>query len=628
MINERNYTHTRLRVVFVVLLLALGAGLRLEGFTDPWPDDWRGSMACYYGNIARNYLHFGFVETKGAPISNITPDSLDEAEYYFHHPPLTGWILTGVFQLSGPQEWAARLLPLIFSTGCMALVYFIGTRLWGQVAGVAALAVCAVLPGAVFYGSFVDVQGPLPLFFILWTACAYIRFCERTSWLRLAHILGAFAVGTLCDWPVYYMALLLPLHHLLFCDRRSRKILWLPVAGVMLFALFWTYAAWVEGVPAATVPKNVFSLALSRFQAGPGAEAESLSLARRLGKIFGEHLVHFYSLPCLALFLAGTLLLIVRLVRGTSPTKDGMLAVFTALGLMYVLMFLYIASLHDYWTYYFIPAVSLGIGMLSGIVSTKLKRRPLVAAAVVAVPLLLCAANCYSVVRQRRDATAFSYSLDAKTTGRLIMLTRKPGLLIPETRFPMHQHFAFYIPGKIFQADMNRVNLEAAAANPRVNWVYIDTISPEGDDAYARVLRRFKQRIKGRLLPHDEKSNIRTGAYRTRLGVLASPDSVLAQLRKRDIPPPPILEKKEEGKNIHLRLKHAPPEDMSAYIVYARPAGKPFYSMVAVVEANDSFTYACEDGDTVQLVVTAINKDYEEGAPAPVIEFHPQASRP
>jgi hypothetical protein len=610
-----------LRVVLVVVLLAAGTALRLDGFTERWPDDWRGSMGCLYDNIARNYLAFGFAATKGAPVMSITPDSLSDAEYYLHHPPLTGWYVALSVEIFHSAEWPPRIVPLALSVMSLLLIYIIGKKLWGWVAGIAAMAVMAFLPGAVFYGWFVDPQGPVPVFFILWTVLAYLRFCEKRSWPRLAHVLAAFLLGALTDWPVYYLAALLPLHHLIFCRERSWKIIALAVTGFSAFALFWVWSAWVEGIALADIPRQFISLAASRFnsQAAGQAQPPAQPLGAYVNAIFGSSFIHFFGIACTVLFIAGLCLLAWRLWRRTSLQSDGIPAVLTVLGLLYLFMFLKISSLHEYMVCYLMPPLALCIGMMLGALAAAFRRRPVLAVAAVIVPLLLYTIASYATARQNLDRTSYAFSLDASATGSCVFKYGRPGLLIPATDFPMFQHFAMYVPGKIFQADINRLNLAAAAADPRVAWIYIDSIGPDGDDPYSKSLRLFKRAIIKQVLPDDKMADPKSRTFRMRCGVLSNPQTVLGKIGKLSVAPL-LLDKKTDGDKIRLRWKYPWPDEVLAYIVYARPAGRPFFSMVEVVTGKTDYEYTASG--PVELAVTAIGKNYEESS-ALVTDFNP-----
>lgn len=616
--QDPNWLLKCFRVALVVILLSAGTALRIEGFTSRWPNDWRGSMACYYGNIARNYLTFGLAATKAAPVSSVTPDSLDEAEYYLHHPPLTGWTVALSIKVFKPAEWPQRIFPLALSILSLLLIYLIGKNLWGWLAGVVALAVMTFIPGAVFYGTFVDAQGPVPLFFTLWTVFAYLKFCDKTTVPRLAHVLIAFSLGTLSDWPVYYLAVLLPLHHLIFCRKRSWKIVALPVAGISLFALFWIYASWVEGYPLDAIPQKILSLATSRFKSS--ATIPVRQSGPPVSMLFGPYFIHIYATACTVFFIAGMCLLAARLWRKTSLQSDGMLAVFTALALIYVFMFLKTASLHDFWLYHFIPPVALSIGLLLSALAAVFRRWPVVAVVSVVLPLSLCVADSYTALRQWLAKTSYTFSTDAVNTAALLLQHDKLGLLLPETDFPMFQHFAMYIPGKVFQADINRLNLEAAANNPRVNWVFIDSIGPDGDDLYLTSLRLFKRAAINKVFSDNKMADESNRSYRMRCGMLSNPKTVLEKMGTPAIHAPSLLEKRKDGNKIRLRWHHPEPGSVLAYIVYARKAGQPFFRMVDLTDKTE-YEYL-SDGGTGRIAVTAVGKDYEESLAA-VVAFGP-----
>ncbi len=112
------------RSLYVLMLLA--AFSRAHRIA-PWSlGDHNGWGGAFYSNIARNYLRYGYGETHFAPVVNTGIVPARRHVYYLTHPPGIGWLVSVCFRLLGIHEWAARLVPLVFSLGTIVLLYRIG----------------------------------------------------------------------------------------------------------------------------------------------------------------------------------------------------------------------------------------------------------------------------------------------------------------------------------------------------------------------------------------------------------------------------------------------------------------------------------------------------------------------
>src|SRR5207247_1913380 len=105
------------------------------------------------------------------------------------------------------------LVSLVFSLGSVVLIYLLGAALGGRRLGLLSAFVYALLPMNAYFGRMVDFEAPTN-FFALATALAYLRWHRARRATPLVLALAALVVGALCDWPGYYLAGILPLHHI------------------------------------------------------------------------------------------------------------------------------------------------------------------------------------------------------------------------------------------------------------------------------------------------------------------------------------------------------------------------------------------------------------------------------
>jgi 4-amino-4-deoxy-L-arabinose transferase-like glycosyltransferase len=345
---------------FLVLLFLAAALLRSRGIEEPWKydshDGWGGA---FYSNIARNYLRYGYLETRLAPVVNTGDTPPEERRYYLTHPPLIGLAVSVSFRLLGEREWAARLVPLLFGLGSLLLVVRIGSRLWSREVGLLAGGIYAFVPMEAAYASHVDPQGAPVTFFSLSLLLAYIE-------KRPAFAFGALLLGAGFDWPVHYMAGLLGFHALLLARERRRWALLLPAGSVVLAIGFLFYARTVAPRPEqlylGSTPWESFlfwsGIEVTRGHI-PGHRMEAPGARRWLSRE-ASYFRELFGVPL------GLLAALGFATSGRRGSSD-LLALLSIWGALHVLLFPMGAFVHDYWMVYLSPGLALAgaLGILA-----------------------------------------------------------------------------------------------------------------------------------------------------------------------------------------------------------------------------------------------------------------------
>ena len=228
----------------VLAILALSTALQSYGIHRPWSGKDAGYNGAFYSILARNYARYGFLTTRLGPVMNTGEARPHEFIYYLHHPPLLSILIALSFKAFGTQEWAARLVPLCFSLFALWILYLLSKNVWGEKIAIVATAIASFIPMSLFYGSHVEVFGPVFLSFVLLTVYAYWKWLRTNQTRYLLLMLFAFCLGALTEWDIYLLALLLPMHaH--FSKRGKRpvgKILLLPCVAFLCFALFLSHS--------------------------------------------------------------------------------------------------------------------------------------------------------------------------------------------------------------------------------------------------------------------------------------------------------------------------------------------------------------------------------------------------
>jgi 4-amino-4-deoxy-L-arabinose transferase-like glycosyltransferase len=358
------------RVLLLILLLAALASSR--GITDPWSHgDHNGWGGAFYSNIARNYLRYGYLETRFAPVVSTGRVPAEERRYYLTHPPGIGLAVSFSFALFGEHEWSARLVPLAFTLGSILLVFRLGEKIFSsRDVGLLAEALFALAPLGTLYGAHVDPQGSPVTFAALLLLLAYI---DRKPALGAAALL----LGAAFDWPVHYLAGLLALHAWLFRTDSKRWSAGLLLGSFLLVGTYLLYTRYVAPNPEAqyleSTPVDAFFFWMGiRVPPDriPGRPIEAPGVTAWLSRM-EETLRKLYTIPLLLLAVIGA---------GFAASKEGKAALWILLvwGLAHVLLFPLGAFVHDYWSSYLGPGLSLAaaFGLVSLSERAGRRRRP------------------------------------------------------------------------------------------------------------------------------------------------------------------------------------------------------------------------------------------------------------
>jgi len=383
--------------VAVLLILAVGTALRAPDLTQPWRHTTerlkaKGLNGALYSTIARNHVRYGYRNTRFAMTRCGGERTVEELanHRYLNHPPLFAVLLSFSFRVFGVHEWSARLVPLLFSALSLLMLFVVCRLVAGTGPALIAMTLMAVTPMAVYFGAFVDVQGSQVLFVALVMFYFYWKWYTSRKRVFFLALILSFLIGAALDWPVYLFALGLFLHFLVNPGRPgySRLIVGLPVIAAFAFGVTLAYIGLLH-------PDRSLSgfLDAFRFQglASSSTFAESgmwAAWAERLGVYF----LRYYTPPLLilALFWMARALLAGAFLR--APAGAGFVFCFAFLGVMHVALFPAGSAVHEFWSFYLIPALCASVAFL---LSETSRRTATFATAVLAVYLGTAAWDLY-----------------------------------------------------------------------------------------------------------------------------------------------------------------------------------------------------------------------------------------
>ncbi len=212
------------------------------------------------GIVARNYLHYGYIETKLGAVTNAGPARREDFRYATHHPVMFPVLMSLTYRMFGINEASGRLVPILFTLAGLLVWYRIGLMQWDRATAAYGLFFLALFPSTAFFGSAVNSQS-LSLFFALASVWWYLRWVKTGSDRAYAGMIVTVFVGTLSDWPAYLIVPVLVLHRLAFTHTIEErwKILALPVVAVAGFGVFLAHIWTIGGVPRLNELYNAFA---------------------------------------------------------------------------------------------------------------------------------------------------------------------------------------------------------------------------------------------------------------------------------------------------------------------------------------------------------------------------------
>jgi 4-amino-4-deoxy-L-arabinose transferase-like glycosyltransferase len=554
----------------IVSLLVLAVVLRAWDFAALWPDDYRGWGAAFYSNVARNHITFGFAETKGAMVPTLNPRNPSEFDFYVDHPPMLGWLLAGSFTVFGYSDWSARLVPLLFSLAVLPVLYAVVRKHYNTGIAVGFLALMAVLPMAVQYGTFVDVQGPIVFFFCMLMLLAYQRFTERPAWSNIGGLLGAFLLGALTDWPAYYLVAILFVHYLLSVRQKDLRILLLPAAAVLAGLAFILYQNYVLS---GRLSLNVHYM-LNAFLFRAGTEMET-SIGQASGHLttggwFNTVVFKFwpklFTIPCLVMAGLWLLAVMAKAAARRFSGADQLFLIFLVFGGIHIAIFRQGAAVHEFWSYYLLPAVALGAALAIASIA-RLIRKKSHAAVVVFLVIVVCAFGTVCLAKNAilRKNTATQYS----KMGVILTSLTTPGYLIL-TDLEAHFGMDFYVRNPMQFAIVCPANFQLMSQHKDVRYFFFSTLFNDYKSQVFHVL-------------NDE------GIQRLDFGNAYLVDMTWFDYSrcKPSLEPPTVLKAEVQGDKFHMEWSHPHPENVAKYRIYTRPATKSFFVNYTDVDGTE-----------------------------------------
>jgi len=280
----------------------------------------------------------------------------DEFRYYIHHPPLIPLAAAASMAVFGKHEWAGRLVPILFSLGSLILVYLLGTELAVRGVGALAALIFALLPMNAYFGRMLNHEAPTN-FFILAVFLAYIYWFREQRPRYFLWMLGAFLLGALSGWPAYYLAGILPVHHIVTAGREwNWKILLLPIAAFGMFAVHLVHLMVIQdGNPVS----DVWNIFIWRATSAPGNLQGPGMAWHTYMRIMVQRAFALFTIPVLLLTGFGLYEHVRTGLRDDKTSGRFFLLAMLGVGVVHIVLFRRWAIIHDYWLFYLAAPLAL-----------------------------------------------------------------------------------------------------------------------------------------------------------------------------------------------------------------------------------------------------------------------------
>ncbi|OGM24886.1 hypothetical protein A3D00_05070 [Candidatus Woesebacteria bacterium RIFCSPHIGHO2_02_FULL_38_9] len=298
--------------------------------------DWNGAR---YGNIARNYVRYGYFTTKFSQIEN--------GGVYTHYPPMLPILISFSYKFFRVNEWATRLVPVLATSGLIIIIYLIGRTIFSNKIGLTASLLALATPMIRYYGKN-PVHEPLALFFASLAFLGAAKFTKKknTGWNL---ILIGIVLTSLTNWSSVFLVLAITL--ILVGKVSHKEIIKLWIINLSLILLHFLSIYLVTG---SFFGGGILDSLIQRTSLGGASSQTKFSLFEFINRVrlWSSNL---FTISLLVTSFIGTYFVfksrtsfVKRFVFGTFIYCAG-----------YPLVFLNATFIHEYFIFYLVLPISL-----------------------------------------------------------------------------------------------------------------------------------------------------------------------------------------------------------------------------------------------------------------------------
>jgi dolichyl-phosphate-mannose-protein mannosyltransferase len=389
----------------------IGLLLRLKGLHNPLLDHpgWRqGDTAA----IARNFAQLNFNIFYPQTEYNGAPPNYVELELQ-----IVPFLAAIGYQIFGVHEVFGRLIAIAFGVGTIALIGFFARWLFASpLAGVAAMAIYAILPGSIYYSRTFQPDGAM-VFFLVAGLYAWSRWIVDDGRSLRGGVIACVLLALAFLAKQVALLALIPAAALLIGHFRRQAVVVL-VAALVPLALYGPYVAshaewhWASGI----MRLHIIPSFIAAFTSAGGFERKAIDFVKALR-----------MLATTMLGPPGMLLLVAGFCIRLRSKADAVLWGWLAGGLIYTYVVVTVERV-DYYLYPLLPLGALVGGNLVARVLERVGTTPKLRAGAVAALAALWLIALY--VDRREIAPYYAWSKNVYVRSIALDKTLAPGALI------------------------------------------------------------------------------------------------------------------------------------------------------------------------------------------------------
>lgn len=352
-----------LKIILPVIIIIISGFILFQNIKKPLigHHDWNN---VFYGHMARNYLHLGLFKTKLGQTSTteLTPSKLS---FYTHYPPLLPLSLALSYKILGVSEFSTRLVPIIFSTGILVLLFKIAKQLKFSNLSALSTSLVAFTPMFRYFGKMADQEAPL-IFFTLLSLLYYLKLIKNSSKKNKIIFYLSVILNALTAWAGYFLYPILFLHALIFKPILKKTIFISNLTLVLVFLLHLTHTYILTGsfLGGGLISALLMRLNISHLQGKPDPSGRQFTLIKYLIQQARWLTVYFTrTLLAVGSLSIGFMLPKFKQIKKLSLKNQTILILFFW-SLTYPIIFSNVVFIHEYFNFFFLPFLSLSLAWL------------------------------------------------------------------------------------------------------------------------------------------------------------------------------------------------------------------------------------------------------------------------
>lgn len=192
---------------------------------------------------------------------------------YFSKPPLIGWLMGLVGRLSGNQEWAVRLAPLVLGTFSLIAIQRLARAMFDSRVAFLTVLLVVMAPGNAALNLLFTIDAPLVLAWTLALLFFWRAMQTPDSWRRWLAFALVFGIGLLSKQMMLVFPVLMLAHAAISAEDRAllrNPRMWVAIfvgTAFLVPVLLWQQA---NGWPTVSHMKEHFEVSDPAHDVGPG----------------------------------------------------------------------------------------------------------------------------------------------------------------------------------------------------------------------------------------------------------------------------------------------------------------------------------------------------------------------